>query len=137
MAKSLIIYYSLDGKTKKVVDVLEKLTNADVYEIELEKPYTKLTAYTIGLGHCKIGYEPSIKDEIDLSAYDKILVDLVVELLVVNMAAELGQQLEKLLVIIYVVKQEILGKEEQIEVLMINGIIKEAKEMETGDLVMK
>ena len=74
MAKSLIIYYSLDGKTKKVVDVLEKLTNADVYEIELEKPYTKLTAYTIGLGHCKIGYEPPIKNEIDLSTYDKIFI---------------------------------------------------------------
>ena len=65
MAKSLIIYYSLSGKTKKVVDILEKLTDADVYEIELEKPYTKLTAYTIGLGHCRIGYEPPIKDSID------------------------------------------------------------------------
>ena len=30
MAKSLIVYYSLGGKTKKVVDILEKLTNADV-----------------------------------------------------------------------------------------------------------
>ena len=66
MSKSLIVYYSLSGKTKKVVDILEKLTNADVYEIEIEKPYTKLTAYTIGLGHCKIGYEPPIKNEIDL-----------------------------------------------------------------------
>ena len=74
MAKSLIVYYSLGGKTKKVVDILEKLTNADVYEIEMEKPYTKLTACTIGLGHCKIGYEPSIKDSIDLSPYDKIFI---------------------------------------------------------------
>ena len=39
MSKSLIVYYSLSGKTKKVVDVLEKLTNADVYEIELETLY--------------------------------------------------------------------------------------------------
>ena len=76
MAKSLIVYYSLGGKTKKVVDILEKLTNADVYEIEIEKAYTKLTAYTIGLGHCKIGYEPPIKNEIDLSAYDKIFMGL-------------------------------------------------------------
>ena len=30
MAKSLIVYYSLGGKTKKVVDILEKLTDADV-----------------------------------------------------------------------------------------------------------
>ena len=74
MAKSLIVYYSLGGKTKKVVDILEKLTNADVYEIEMEKPYTKLTAYTIGLGHCRIGYEPPIKDSIDLSPYDKIFI---------------------------------------------------------------
>ena len=74
MAKSLIVYYSLGGKTKKVVDILEKLTNADVYEIEMEKPYTKLTAYTIGLGHCRIGYEPPIKNGIDLSAYNKIFI---------------------------------------------------------------
>ena len=74
MSKSLIIYYSLSGKTKKVVDILEKLTNADVYEIEIEKAYTKLTAYTIGLGHCKIGYEPPLKSEVDLSAYDKIFI---------------------------------------------------------------
>ena len=59
---------------KRVVDVLEKLTDADVYEIEIEKPYTKLTAYTIGLGHCKTGYEPPIKNEIDLSAYNKIFI---------------------------------------------------------------
>lgn len=74
MFKSLIVYYSLSGKTKKVVDVLQKLTNADIYEIDLEKPYTKLTAYTIGLGHCKTGYEPSIKNEIDLSTYDRIFI---------------------------------------------------------------
>ena len=74
MTKSLIVYYSLGGKTKKVVDILEKLTNADVYEIEMEKPYTKLTAYTIGLGHCRIGYEPPIKDSIDLSSYNKIFI---------------------------------------------------------------
>ena len=74
MAKSLIVYYSLSGLTKKVVDVLEKLTDADVYEIELEKPYTKLSAYSIGLVHCKTGYEPTIKNGIDLSTYDKIFI---------------------------------------------------------------
>ena len=57
MKKSLIVYYSLSGLTKKVVDVLKKFTDADIYEIELEKPYSRLTAYTIGLGHCKTGYE--------------------------------------------------------------------------------
>lgn len=74
MTKSLIVYYSLGGKTKEVVDILEKLTNADIHEIELEKPYTKLTAYTIGLGHCKTGYEPLIKNDVDLSVYDKIFI---------------------------------------------------------------
>lgn len=74
MGKSLIVYYSLGGKTKEVVDILQKFTNADVFEIELEKPYNKLTAYTIGLGHCKTGYEPPIKNEIDLSSYDKIFI---------------------------------------------------------------
>ena len=41
MAKPLIVYYSLGRKTKKVVDILQKFTNADIYEIEMEKPYTK------------------------------------------------------------------------------------------------
>ena len=74
MKKSLIIYYSLSGLTKKVVDVLKNFTDADIYEIELEKPYSKLTAYTIGLVHCKTDYEPAIKNEIDLSNYDKIFI---------------------------------------------------------------
>ena len=74
MKKSLIVYYSLSGLTKKVVDVLKNFTDADIYEIELEKPYSKLTAYTIGLVHCKTDYEPAIKNEIDLSNYDKIFI---------------------------------------------------------------
>ena len=44
MKKSLIVYYSLSGLTKKVVDVLKKFTDADIYEIDLEKPYSRLTA---------------------------------------------------------------------------------------------
>ena len=74
MKKSLIVYYSLSGLTKKVVDVLKKFTDADIYEIDLEKPYSRLTAYTIGLGHCKTGYEPIIRNDIDLSDYDKIFI---------------------------------------------------------------
>lgn len=74
MVKLLIIYYFLDGKIKKVVDVLEKLINVDVYEIELEKFYIKLIVYIIGLGYCKIGYEFLIKNEIDLFIYDKIFI---------------------------------------------------------------
>ena len=65
MKKSLIVYYSLSGLTKKVVDVLKKFTDADIYEIDLEKPYSRLTAYTIGLGHYKTGYEPIIRNDID------------------------------------------------------------------------
>ena len=62
MKKSLIVYYSLSGLTKKVVDVLKNFTDADIYEIELEKPYSKTD------------YGPAIKNEIDLSNYDKIFI---------------------------------------------------------------
>ena len=59
---------------------------------------------------------------------------------VVDMVEKLVKRLEELLVVSLVVEQGILGKEEQIEVLMISGIIKVEmiKDMVVvGDLVMK
>lgn len=38
--KTLIVYYSYSGTTERVAEHLQKLTNADIYELELEKPYT-------------------------------------------------------------------------------------------------
>ena len=39
--KTLIIYYSAEGHTKRIAEIISKNLNADIYEIEPEKPYTK------------------------------------------------------------------------------------------------
>lgn len=72
--KSLIVYYTCTGLTKKVAEVIKEKANGDIFEIELEKPYTKLSAYTVGIIHTRNGYNPKIKNNIDISKYDTIFL---------------------------------------------------------------
>ena len=39
--KTLVIYYSAEGHTRKIAEEISKNLNADIYEIEPENPYTK------------------------------------------------------------------------------------------------
>lgn len=39
--KTLVIYYSAEGHTKRIAEEISKNLNADIYEIEPENPYTK------------------------------------------------------------------------------------------------
>lgn len=72
--KSLIVYYTCTGLTRKVVEVMKDNLKADTFEIELEKPYTKVSAYAIGMIHTHNGYLPKIKNKVDLSKYDTIFI---------------------------------------------------------------
>ena len=48
MAKTVVIYYSLGGCTKKVAEIIAEITKAEIIEIEMEDPYSKVGAYTRG-----------------------------------------------------------------------------------------
>jgi len=72
--KNLIVYYTCSGLTKRVADLIKEKTNGDIFEIELEKPYTKLSAYTIGIVHTRNGHNPKIKNKIDITKYNNIFL---------------------------------------------------------------
>lgn len=70
----LIVYYTCGGLTRKVATCIKEKTNGDIFEIELLKPYNKLTAYTIGMVHTHTGHLPEIKNKIDISKYDTVFL---------------------------------------------------------------
>lgn len=41
MGKTLVIYYSAQGHTKRAAEIIAKTLNAELFEIPLNKPYTK------------------------------------------------------------------------------------------------
>jgi hypothetical protein len=45
LGKVLVIYYSLDGNTHNIAGRIQKMTNADVWEIETVEPYPSAPAY--------------------------------------------------------------------------------------------
>lgn len=74
--KNVIIYYSCSGNTERVSKILKEYLDdsTDIFAIELESPYTAFTAYTKGIFHTKIEYLPKIKNNIDLSSYDRVFL---------------------------------------------------------------
>ena len=81
MNKILVAYFSASGVTKKIAEMLAKEANADLYEIKPAIPYTKedlnwmdkKSRSSIEMGDKS--FRPAIvKDELDLSRYDQILL---------------------------------------------------------------
>ena len=70
MGKTLVLYYSCNGSTRRVAQQLHKIVGGDIAEIELQDKYTTATAYTIGLYHIKTGKCPDLKAPVDVSGYD-------------------------------------------------------------------
>lgn len=71
----LIAYYSLQGHTQEISNMIRTATGGDIFEIELKKPYNLATAYTIGLIHARNGHEPSLKKQVpNIEAYDVIFI---------------------------------------------------------------
>ena len=78
MRKMLIVYYSWsNGNTKRIAEMLQAATQADIETIETAKPYTGTYEDVVAQGKREIGsgYEPAIKPLAALpSAYDVIAV---------------------------------------------------------------
>lgn len=81
MAKTLVAYFSASGVTKKIAEKLAAAAKADIYEIKPAVPYTKAdlnwmdkkSRSSVEMGDKS--FRPEIvKDDLDLSQYDTILV---------------------------------------------------------------
>ena len=81
MAKTLVAYFSASGVTKKTAEKLAEAAKADIYEIKPAVPYTKAdlnwmdkkSRSSVEMGNKS--FRPEIvKDDLDLSQYDTILV---------------------------------------------------------------
>jgi len=77
MSKTLIVYFSWGGVTRKVAQQLQKLTGADLLEITTAKKYP--TSYLACVASAKLemlqGKLPALTlPQQDLSAYDTILL---------------------------------------------------------------
>ena len=76
--KKLIVFYSWsNGNTKRVAKMLQKITGADMVQIETAAPYTGSYDDVVRQGREEVrrGYEPEIKLlDTDLQNYDVIAV---------------------------------------------------------------
>lgn len=72
MGKTLILYYSCNGSTRRVARELQRLTGGELQELELRDKYTTATAYTIGLYHIRSGKCPELLAPADVSGYDTV-----------------------------------------------------------------
>ena len=81
MSKKLVAYFSASGITAKVAENLAEAIGADIFEIQPEVPYTKAdlnwmdkkSRSSVEMGNKS--FRPEIvKDDLDLSQYDTILV---------------------------------------------------------------
>lgn len=75
--KSIVIYYSYGGNTRRIAEKIQKELGADVAEIETIKPYTGSYNDVVDQGQQEVnsGFMPEIKPlEIDLEQYDTVIL---------------------------------------------------------------
>lgn len=75
--KSLIIYYSYGGNTKRIVDMIQNEIDADVVEIKTVKPYTGSYNDVVSQGKREIesGFLPDIVPiDIGVDKYDVVVI---------------------------------------------------------------
>lgn len=73
--KTLVIYYSHTGKTRKLATETAKKENADLVEIKMKKPYSKFGAYIKG-GRASMKQRSAEIEEFkcNFADYDKIVI---------------------------------------------------------------
>ena len=75
--KTLILYYSYGGNTKKVAEMIQKEIGGDMEEIHTVKPYIGSYNSVVEQGKREVdsGFMPEIKAiQSDLSNYDKVIL---------------------------------------------------------------
>ncbi|UWO26354.1 flavodoxin family protein [Marvinbryantia formatexigens] len=75
--KTLIIYYSYGGNTRRIAEMIQKRTGGDIAEIETVKPYTGSYDSVVNQGQREVnsGYMPEIQPlTADVQKYDRIIL---------------------------------------------------------------
>jgi flavodoxin len=73
--KSLIVYHSETGNTKRVAEYIHEKTDSDILELKPEKKYSKIGMYTSGIKKALLQQRDEIGiTNIDLSSYDIIII---------------------------------------------------------------
>ncbi|MGQ1784797.1 flavodoxin [Saccharicrinis sp. GN24d3] len=75
MSKSLVIYYSLQGHTKRVAEMIANKTGADIFKLDLEEDYNLGTVLEVSKQHIKNQYIPDLKPfNLNLDEYEQIII---------------------------------------------------------------
>lgn len=75
--KTIIIYYSYGGNTRRVAEQLAKILGADLAEIKTVKPYTGSYDAVVDQGQREVnsGFQPELQPlDIDQSRYDTVVL---------------------------------------------------------------
>lgn len=75
--KTLILYYSYGGNTRKIAQMIQQQIGGDLAEIETVKPYTGSYNSVVDQGQKEVqsGYMPALKTlQADLASYDRIVL---------------------------------------------------------------
>lgn len=75
--KSIIVYYSYGGNTRRVAEHISKLLGSDLVEIQTVKPYIGSYDEVVNQGQREVerGFMPEIKPlSVDWTQYDKIIL---------------------------------------------------------------
>ena len=67
MTKTLVIYYSAEGHTKRVAEIIASMLNADLYEITPKEPYTREDLdWTNNDSRCSKQWGGALSQEVEL-----------------------------------------------------------------------
>jgi DNA-binding transcriptional ArsR family regulator len=73
--RACVIFYSFSGITRRVAEGIRNASGCDLIEVRTKQPYTSFSVYTKGVLHSrKGGCDPIEPDEIDVSAYDFLIL---------------------------------------------------------------
>jgi DNA-binding transcriptional ArsR family regulator len=73
--RACVIFYSYSGITRGVAEGIRNASGCDLIEVRTKTPYSSFTAYTTGvLRSRKMACDPIEPDEIDVSAYDFLII---------------------------------------------------------------
>ncbi len=75
--KTLVVYYSYQGNTKSIVDMINKKIDADIVRIDTVVPYKGSYSAVVDQGQDEVnrGFCPEITpSDIDISAYNTVII---------------------------------------------------------------